>query len=294
MLDRYWEGNVERISPEAPVPIVKVSTRNDRLGGAANVARNLKSLGTTPLLVGCIGLDDAGSAIKAELVKADIKSSLLELKELQTIVKLRVASKNHQMLRVDFDEDIPYGAAEELLRIVERKVSDVDAVLLSDYGKGSLQKVREIIVQSKQHNIPIVIDPKGADYAKYSDATLITPNRSELRQIIGTWKSETDLQQKAETLRKELRLGAILLTRSEEGMSLFHETGVHNIAAIAQEVSDVTGAGDTAIATLAAFLASGSTMVESMRLANLAASKVVQKFGTACVTYEELMSGKLL
>jgi rfaE bifunctional protein kinase chain/domain len=294
MLDQYWDGTVDRISPEAPVPIVKVNTCSERLGGAANVARNLKSLGVTPYLIGCIGKDEAGSLIKAELNKAGIMYSLVELDALKSIVKLRVTSKNHQMLRVDFEQEIPSNVASKVMSLVKKNLADVDAILLSDYGKGSLRHVQDIVGLCKKNNIPVVIDPKGTDYIRYKAATIITPNRNELKQVIGDWKTEEELRQKAEDLRKKLKLDAILLTRSEEGMTLFDGKGAHSINAIAHEVADVTGAGDTVIATLTAFLVAGSTLEDSMRLANLAAGIAVQQFGTACVTYDELMHQPIL
>jgi rfaE bifunctional protein kinase chain/domain len=288
MLDRYWFGEVSRISPEAPVPVVKVQRTEERPGGAANVARNAKSLGARVTLLSVVGTDEAGRALERLLASSGIDTSLLEDPELDTTVKLRVIGRQQQLLRVDFETWPNHEVLQSKLAEFEARLNGTDVVILSDYGKGGLTHITEMIRLARAAGKAVLVDPKGDDYARYAGATLLTPNRAELRQVAGTWRDEDDLAQRAGRLRRELRLDALLLTRSEEGMTLFREEGATHVPASAREVFDVSGAGDTVIATLAVMLASGVGVVDAMRLANHAAGIVVGKLGTAVVELDEL------
>lgn len=288
MLDRYWFGEVSRISPEAPVPVVKVQRTEERPGGAANVARNAKSLGARVTLLSVVGTDEAGRALERLLASSGIDTSLLEDSELDTTVKLRVIGRQQQLLRVDFETWPNHEVLQSKLAEFEARLNGADVVILSDYGKGGLTHITEMIRLARAAGKAVLVDPKGDDYARYAGATLLTPNRAELRQVAGAWRDEDDLAQRAGRLRRELRLDALLLTRSEEGMTLFREEGATHVPAAAREVFDVSGAGDTVIATLAVMLASGVGVVDAMRLANHAAGIVVGKLGTAMVELDEL------
>lgn len=288
MLDRYWFGEVSRISPEAPVPVVKVQRTEERPGGAANVARNAKALGARVTLLSVVGTDEPGLALERLLASSGIDTSLLEDPELDTTVKLRVIGRQQQLLRVDFETWPNHEVLQSKLAEFEARLSGTDVVILSDYGKGGLTHITEMIRLARAADKAVLVDPKGDDYKRYCGATLLTPNRAELRQVTGSWRDEDDLAQRAGRLRRELRLDALLLTRSEEGMTLFREEGATNVPASAREVFDVSGAGDTVIATLAVMLASGVGVVDAMRLANHAAGIVVGKLGTAVVELDEL------
>ncbi len=288
MLDRYWFGDTNRISPEAPVPVVQVGKMDERLGGAANVARNVAALGAQTTVLGIVGDDEPGKRI-AELLKSSGVNSQLEIDaDVPTIVKLRVIARQQQLIRLDFEETPSEMALTHKLERFERLVGSADVVILSDYGKGALGQVAHMIEQARAQNKVILVDPKGEDYEKYRGATVLTPNRSELRQVVGKWTSEEDLTHRAQELRKSLNLQALLLTRSEEGMSLYTEAGVSHVKAQAREVFDVSGAGDTVIATLAVALAAKWPLEKAMALANRAGGIVVGKLGTATVTSEEL------
>ena len=288
MLDRYWFGDTSRISPEAPVPVVQVGKIDERLGGAANVARNVAALGAKTTILGVIGDDEPGRRV-SELLKANGVDSQLEIDgKVPTTVKLRVIARQQQLIRLDFEETPSESALAHKLERYEKLVGDADVVILSDYGKGALGQVSLMIEQACAQKKMILVDPKGDDYAKYRGATVLTPNRSELRQVVGRWNSEDDLTHRAQELRKSLDLQALLLTRSEEGMSLFTDAGVSHVKAQAREVFDVSGAGDTVIGTLAVALASGWPIERAMSLANRAGGIVVGKLGTATVTSEEL------
>lgn len=288
MLDRYWFGDTNRISPEAPVPVVQVGKIDERLGGAANVARNVAALGAKTTILGVIGDDESGRRI-TELLKSSGVDSQLEIdSKVPTTVKLRVIARQQQLIRLDFEEAPSEAALAHKLERYERLVGKADVVILSDYGKGALGQVALMIEQARAQKKMILVDPKGDDYAKYRGATVLTPNRSELRQVVGQWSSEEDLTRRAQDLRKSLHLEALLLTRSEEGMSLFTEAGVSHVKAQAREVFDVSGAGDTVIGTLAVALAAGWPLERAMALANRAGGIVVGKLGTATVTSEEL------
>ena len=288
MLDRYWFGDTNRISPEAPVPVVQVGKIDERLGGAANVARNVAALDAKTTILGVIGDDEPGRRV-SELLKSSGVDSQLEVDtKVPTTVKLRVIARQQQLIRLDFEEAPSQAALAHKLERYEKLLGNADVVILSDYGKGALGQVALMIEQARAQKKMILVDPKGDDYAKYRGATVLTPNRSELRQVVGQWTSEDDLTKRAQDLRKSLDLEALLLTRSEEGMSLFTETGVSHVKAQAREVFDVSGAGDTVIATLSVALAAGWPLERAMALANRAGGIVVGKLGTATVTSEEL------
>lgn len=288
MLDRYWFGDSDRISPEAPVPVVQVSKVDERLGGAANVARNVAALGANTTILGVIGEDEAGTRIGELLKQSGVNSQLEVDPKVPTTVKLRVIARQQQLIRLDFEETPSQTALEQKLARFEKALGTADVLVLSDYGKGALSQVAAMIEYAQAQNKVILVDPKGEDYEKYRGATLITPNRSELRQVVGRWEDEDDLMQRAQELRRSLGIQALLLTRSEEGMSLFTDQGVSHVRAQAREVFDVSGAGDTVIATLAVALAAQWPLDRAMALANRAGGIVVGKLGTATVTSEEL------
>lgn len=288
MLDRYWFGDTDRISPEAPVPVVHVSKVDERLGGAANVARNAASMGAKISILGVVGDDEPGRRIE-ELLKAQgVQSYLQRDASLPTTVKLRVVARQQQLIRLDFEQAPTHEALLNKLEQFQALLADVDAVIFSDYGKGGLTHVTQMIAAARAAGKVVLVDPKGDEYAKYEGASIITPNRSELRQVIGRWKDEADLTLKAQQLREQLKIDALLLTRSEEGMSLFTASGVEHVKAVAREVFDVSGAGDTVIATMAVALAAKWPAGQAMKLANKAGGIVVGKLGTATVSLEEL------
>ncbi len=292
MLDRYWFGSVDRISPEAPVPVVRVNPgkEQERLGGAANVAWNVQSLGARVSLLTAVGDDEHGHRLEALLAKTGIESLFKKDPRLTTTVKLRIIGRSQQLLRVDFEEEPDHEVLHDMLTLYEGALTVSNAVLFSDYGKGGLTHIPDMIKAASTQGRAVLVDPKGSDYRRYKGATVITPNRSELAQVIGAWKSEAQLHERAQALRKSLGIRALLLTRSEEGMSLFDDAGHLQVPAEAREVFDVTGAGDTVIATLAALLACGLGVREAMPFANRAGGIVVGKFGTASVGYDELFA----
>jgi rfaE bifunctional protein kinase chain/domain len=242
MLDRYWFGAVDRISPEAPVPVVRVTSEQDRLGGAANVALNVTTLGARATLLSMVGCDDAASSLRRLLAEKGVDAVLGEDPQLQTIVKLRVIGRSQQLLRVDFEREPAHEVLAQMLSDFEQALPHHDVVLFSDYGKGGLAHIPRMIELARQADKPVLVDPKGSDYARYAGATLITPNRAELTQVVGAWPDEATLVQRAESLRAALGLQAVLLTRSEEGMTLFDAAGHWHEPAQAREVYDVTGA----------------------------------------------------
>lgn len=288
MLDRYWFGDVSRISPEAPVPVVKVERLEERPGGAANVARNAAALGAQTALISVVGEDDAGRALQRLLQEGGIAAHLQVDAEIDTTVKLRVIGRQQQLLRIDFETTPSHEVLRAKLAEFERQLAHCDIVVLSDYGKGGLTHIGEMIRLARAAAKPVLVDPKGDDWGKYAGATVMTPNRAELAGVVGRWHSETDMLQKAEKLRGELGLDALLVTRSEEGMSLLTDGHTYHQAALAREVYDVSGAGDTVIATLAVMLAAGADWAEAIRVANVAAGIVVGKLGTAVVSREEI------
>jgi rfaE bifunctional protein kinase chain/domain len=288
MLDRYWYGSVDRISPEAPVPVVRVTREEDRLGGSANVAYNVVTLGAQVSLLSVVGEDDASHQLEALLAKTGITPCLGRDPQLKTTVKLRIIGRQQQLLRADFENAPQTEVLASQTDQFRSLLPQHQAILFSDYGKGGLAHVADMIAAARAQGCPVLIDPKGSDYSRYQGATAITPNRAELQEVVGRWTDEQDLLTKAQNLRQSLQLDALLLTRSEEGMSLFDAQGVTHVAAQAREVFDVTGAGDTVIASLAALLASGMSLRDALPWANRAGGIVVGKFGTATVSYQEL------
>ena len=291
MLDRYWFGAVERISPEAPVPVVRVNREEERLGGAANVALNAKTLGAQVTLLTVVGDDEPARKLQQLLEQQGVGTLLGHDPQLYTIVKLRVIGRAQQLIRVDFENAPDHEVLHGMLEDFERVLPDFDAVLFSDYGKGGLTHIPRMIELARAAGKPVLVDPKGSDYTRYAGATAITPNRAELAQVIGPWRHEAELHERAQALRGELGLDGLVLTRSEDGMSLFDAAGHVQVPAQAREVFDVTGAGDTVIATLAVMLAAGMPLRDAMPVANRAGSIVVGKFGTATVSYDELFPG---
>ncbi len=290
MLDRYWHGAVERISPEAPVPVVKVNKEEERIGGAGNVAFNVVTLGAQASFLGVVGDDEPGHRMEALLQKTGIAAYLKRDPGLMTTVKLRVIGRHQQLLRLDFENEPDHEALALQNEAFAQIVPQHQAVLFSDYGKGGLAHIPKMIAAARAASNPVPIDPKGSDYTRYAGATVITPNRAEMQQVVGSWSDAAGLRTKAQNLREQLNLDAILVTLSEEGMTLFDAQGETHVDANAREVFDVTGAGDTVIATLATLVAAGLPLREAMPLANKAGGIVVGKFGTATVSYEELFS----
>jgi len=290
MLDRYWHGAVERISPEAPVPVVKVNKEEERIGGAGNVAFNVVTLGAQASFLGVVGDDEPGHRMEALLEKTGIVAHLKRDPGLMTTVKLRVIGRHQQLLRLDFENEPDHEALALQNETFTQIVPQHQAVLFSDYGKGGLAHIPKMIAAARAAGKPVLIDPKGSDYTRYAGATVITPNRAEMQQVVGSWSDAAGLRDKAQNLREQLNLDAILVTLSEEGMTLFDAHGDTHVDANAREVFDVTGAGDTVIATLAALVAAGLPLREAMPLANKAGGIVVGKFGTATVSFEELFA----
>ena len=290
MLDRYWYGAVDRISPEAPVPVVRVGREEERGGGAANVALNVAALGAQVSLLTVVGEDEASHKLEAILAQTGVKTVFGRDAELKTTVKLRIIGRQQQLLRLDFENTPQNEVLASQTARFEELLGQHDAVLFSDYGKGGLAHVSAMIAKARAQSKPVLIDPKGSDYSRYQGATVITPNRAELQEVVGKWQSEEQLLRKAQTLRQELDLQALLLTRSEEGMTLFQASGTHHVSAQAREVFDVTGAGDTVIATMSVLLGAGLSLQEALPWANRAGGLVVGKFGTATVSFEELIA----
>ncbi|WP_296751782.1 D-glycero-beta-D-manno-heptose-7-phosphate kinase [Thiobacillus sp.] len=288
MLDRYWFGDVSRISPEAPVPVVHVTRNEDRVGGAGNVARNAAALGARVTLLSVVGRDEAGQSLRTLLEAEPFEVQLHVDPDYSTITKLRVIGRQQQLLRVDFETQPGHEVLAAKLEAYAQLLADCDVVILSDYGKGGLTHVTRMIELARAANKPILVDPKGDEWARYTGATVITPNRSEFREVAGSWKTEAELAAKAAAVRATYQLDALLVTRSEEGMSLFDASGAHHEATRAQEVFDVSGAGDTVIAAYGVALAAGAGGLEAVRLANRAAGIVVGKFGTAVATADEV------
>lgn len=288
MLDRYWHGNTSRISPEAPVPVVKVGQVEDRPGGAANVALNLAVLGAAVTLVGVTGRDEAAQSLEVSLSALGVRTRFQVMEKQPTIVKLRVISRHQQLIRIDFEESFDTDTV-ALRDETKALLSSARVLVLSDYGKGALRNPEELIAAARAQGVPVLVDPKGADFSHYRGADLITPNFSEFEAVVGVCHDEKELVAKGIALIGELDIGALLVTRGEQGMTLLRpgHAPLH-LPARAREVFDVTGAGDTVISTLAASLATGVPLPQSVALANLAAGIVVGKLGTATISAHEL------
>ena len=293
MLDRYWFGDVNRISPEAPVPVAKINKTDHRAGGAANVARNIAALGGQAALLSVVGNDEAADTLTTLLQQDNIANHMIHSESMPTTLKLRILSRNQQLIRLDFEEHPDFGSLNDVATKYGELVAQYDAVILSDYGKGVLNEAAVMIATARMLGKPVLIDPKGSDYSKYTGATLLTPNRAELREVTGNWSSEQGLTEKAQYLREVLELDALLVTRSEEGMSLYCEGIIHHQETRAQEVYDVSGAGDTVIATMGLCLAAGYDLPQAMHTANAAAGVVVAKLGTAVCSFDELKQALL-
>jgi rfaE bifunctional protein kinase chain/domain len=290
MLDRYWFGEVSRISPEAPVPVARITRTEERPGGAANVARNVAAIGGRVDLLAVVGTDEPGAAL-ARLLEADgVHAQLTRDATVNTTVKLRVIGRQQQLLRIDFENPPAPEALEAKRADFDARLSTAKVVIFSDYGKGGLAHVDRMIPQARSAGKIVLVDPKGDDFERYRHATVLTPNLGEFRQVAGRWNSEAELADKAEKLRQALEVDALLVTRSEEGMTLFQKDGALHVAAVAKEVYDVSGAGDTVIATLGVMLAAGLDLAEAVRWANKAAGIVVGKLGTAVVQPDELFA----
>ncbi len=288
MLDRYWFGEVSRISPEAPVPVVRVERRDERLGGAANVARNVVALGAQTGLLGIVGQDEAGDTVQGLLNGLQIRGYLNRDAAISTIIKLRVIGRQQQLLRIDFEDAPTDTVLRDKLSQFNALLPEYDVIVLSDYAKGSLVNVAAMIASGKKLGKRILVDPKGDDFSPYAGASVLTPNKSEFKRIVGSWKTEAEMTEKAQKLRMALDLEALLVTRSEEGMTLYTEQEIVHNPALAREVYDVSGAGDTVIATMAVMLGAGMPIAEAVSIANRAGGIVVGKLGTATVTKEEL------
>lgn len=289
MLDRYWSGPTQRISPEAPVPIVKIHQDEDRPGGAANVALNIASLNGQVTLQGITGKDEASTTLQTQLSAMNINCQFIQSSIHPTITKLRILSRNQQLLRLDFEESFAELDKQPLIEQTKALVAQHDLLLLSDYDKGTLSEVQALIQVAKAHNVPVLVDPKGTDFSRYRGATLITPNLAEFEAVVGHCKSEAEIVSKGQALLKELDLTAMLVTRSEHGMTLLrHDQEEFHLPTQAKEVYDVTGAGDTVIATLALAIAANAEFTQASALANIAAGIVVGKLGTSTVSETEL------
>jgi rfaE bifunctional protein kinase chain/domain len=291
MLDKYWFGDVNRISPEAPVPIAKINVKENRAGGAANVARNIASIKGDVSLLSIVGDDEAAKELEQLLNQDGIKHFLKIDKSIDTIVKLRVIARNQQLIRLDFETSPQYEILLDILDYYTQVVDNFDIILLSDYGKGGLTHIKTMIEIANKLNKIILVDPKGNDYERYRGATLLTPNKSELRDAVGFWNNEKEMMDKAIQLRNSLDLKYLLITRSEEGMSLILDKNIVNYPTVAKEVYDVSGAGDTVIATLATMLACDFEVNDAVTIANIAAGIVVGKLGTATINDLELLEG---
>ena len=290
MLDRYWYGAVDRISPEAPVPVVRVTRTEERIGAAANVAYNIVTLGARASLLTVLGEDEASHTLEDLVTKTGITPYFGRDANLKTTVKLRVIGRQQQLLRLDFENTPEHEVLASQSAAFETLYPEHQSILFSDYGKGGLAHIVAMIAQARAAGKVVLVDPKGSDFERYRNASLITPNRAELEQVIGPWGSETELRTKTHNLRSALNLQALLVTRSEEGMTLFDAQGELHVPTVAREVFDVTGAGDTVIATLATMTAAGLSLREAVPIANRAAGIVVGKFGTATVNYSELFA----
>lgn len=289
MLDRYWHGPTSRISPEAPVPVVKVEHVEERPGGAANVAMNIASLGAESRLVGLTGIDDAARVLSASLTGVNVQCDFVSVPTHPTVTKLRVLSRNQQLIRLDFEEGFEGVNPEPMHERIQQALPKIGALVLSDYAKGALASVETMIKLARDAGVPVLVDPKGTDFSRYHGATLLTPNLSEFEAVVGKCKSDDEIVERGTALMQKHALSALLVTRSENGMTLLQPgKDPFHMPTQAQEVFDVTGAGDTVIGVLAAALAAGNSLEESCFLANAAAGVVVGKLGTSTVSPVEL------
>lgn len=287
MLDRYWFGEATRISPEAPVPVVLFRKEETKAGGAANVAANCAALGAKTHLISVVGDDPEGRKLRQILEAAGVRASLHADKSIRTIQKLRVLAQQ-QLLRIDFETPPSKEVLASKLEEFRAALPGCDVVILSDYGKGGLAHIAAMIRLARRARKTVLIDPKGDDYSRYKGADIVTPNLAELREVVGRWKDEADLNRRVQLLRKKLALKALLLTRGRDGATLFTSREAMHVKAEAREVYDVSGAGDTVIATLGVMLGAGALVEDAVRVANRAAGIVVGKLGTAVVTRQEL------
>lgn len=288
MLDRYWFGETARVSPEAPVPIVKINNTTDRPGGAGNVAINISSLGTRVHLLGTTGNDEAAKQLEAQLTAAAITHDLCKFDTLKTIIKLRVISRHQQLLRLDFEDTTATESLKTLTEKCEHKLATTNLLILSDYRKGTLSNPQALIQLARKHQVPVLVDPKGNDFSIYQHATIVTPNFKEFTAVVGECKTEQDILTKGRELLAKYNIESLLVTRGEDGMTLIQQADHHHFPAYAREVFDVTGAGDTVIGVLGAAIASGINIVPAVALANLAASITVSKLGATAVSEPEL------
>jgi D-beta-D-heptose 7-phosphate kinase/D-beta-D-heptose 1-phosphate adenosyltransferase len=288
MLDRYWHGSTERISAEAPIPVVDIQEVEDRLGGAANVALNIASLGGAAGLIGAVGEDESATILRAKLGSAGIEDGLVTMSDRPTITKFRIVSRKQQLVRADFEltDDIDSNVFQPML---DKRLQTCDVLVLSDYDKGVLADPQQAIQSATALKKPILVDPKFKDFTFYAGATLVKPNQNEFRVAVGSWSSEQEMVLKAQTMMSNLGFSSMLVTRGSEGMTLVQSNGqLMHLPARSREVFDVSGAGDTVIATLAAALAAGESLVDAVQLCNIAAGIVVTKLGTASVSGPEL------
>jgi len=291
MLDRYWHGPTSRISPEAPVPVVKVEQIEDRPGGAANVALNIAALGSRCKIIGITGEDEAGSILQEQMLALKVCPDFYRQSDIPTITKLRVISRNQQLIRLDFEESATTLPTAPLLDKLAAGLAQADVVILSDYAKGALHNVEKMIALCREHNTTVFVDPKGSDFTQYRGATLLTPNMSEFEAVVGHCENEQQIVEKGQQLMTDLDLSALLVTRSEHGMTLLRKDLQElHFPAMAREVYDVTGAGDTVISVLAASFAAGADLEQACALANIGAGVVVGKLGTSTVSIIELAS----
>jgi len=291
MLDRYWFGDVQRISPEAPVPVIGVRDSDERAGGAANVASNIAALGAHCELVAVVGDDEAAVKLESLLTTQGVVPHLVRDAAHVTTVKLRLIARNQQLMRADFEQEPDHDFLEQTLEILTARLGEADVLLLSDYGKGALRHAERMIEAGRERGIPVLVDPKGRDFTRYRGASLITPNRHEFEDVVGNCRSLDEMAERAAVLLRQVGIEHLLVTLSEKGMALFNTDGlVLHQPARAREVYDVSGAGDTVIGTLAAMLGAGADYATALHVANTAAGIVVGKLGTATVTADEILA----
>lgn len=289
MLDRYWMGSVNRISPEAPVPIVDIDSSTDKPGGAANVAKNLSDFGIDTTLVGISGKDEAAEKLSALMSGLNVVYKPLVDSKVRTTMKLRVIDKNKQLMRIDHEDKHKSKIASSLYKTVESIIDSFDAIIISDYGKGAVKPIiKKVLKIASKLNIMTFIDPKGDDFTFYKGAYLLKPNQKEFENIMGTSKTTNEFKVKGEKLRKELKLNSLLVTRGKDGMMLFEKNKITSFKAIQQDVFDVTGAGDTVISIVASYMTSGESMISAVTMSNIAAGLSVQKLGSTSVSQEDL------